>query len=72
MTRAIGFGLMAVGVVLLVLGFSAADSFASEVKEAVTGEPTDRAIWYFVGGVASLVIGAAMAFVPMKKLLPAS
>ncbi|MBC7835410.1 MAG: DUF3185 family protein [Phycisphaerales bacterium] len=68
MIRAIGFGLMAVGIVLLVLGFSASDSFASEVKEAVTGEPTERAIWYFIGGVASLVVGGAMAFVPMKKL----
>lgn len=61
MHRAIGFGLAAVGVVLFVLGVNAADSFASDVSRFFTGEPTDRAVWLMIGGVAAIVVGGVLA-----------
>ncbi|MCA8953640.1 MAG: DUF3185 family protein [Planctomycetes bacterium] len=51
--------LVAAGVVLLIFGFSASDSFASEVKEAFDGTPTDKSIWLLVGGVLCCVAGGA-------------
>ena len=64
MRRPIGLGLVLVGVLLLIFGISEADSFASDVSEFFTGNPTDRAMWLMIGGVAALVIGAGVALAP--------
>ncbi len=58
MRSPIGFALVAVGIVLLVLGISAADSFSSDVSKFFTGSPTDKAVWMMIGGVAALVAGS--------------
>ncbi|MGH8021682.1 MAG: DUF3185 family protein [Opitutaceae bacterium] len=57
MTKGLYIALLIVGVILLVFGFGAADSFSSEVSEAVTGSPSDRSIWLIVLGVIATVIG---------------
>lgn len=64
----VGLVLAAIGVVLLILGINASDSFASDVSRFFTGEPTDRAIWYMLGGIAALVGGLAIAFFPDSAL----
>ena len=58
MYRMLGMALFAVGVVLLVMGVSAADSIGSEFSRLFTGRPTDRSIWLMVGGVVSMIVGA--------------
>lgn len=68
MNKAIGLGLVGVGIVLLVIGVSAADSVASDVSRFFTGEPTDRAIWLLVGGVAAILVGGVMAALPKRAL----
>lgn len=69
MHRAIGLGLLAVGVVLLVIGISAADSFSSDVSRFFTGEPTNRAVWYMIGGVAAIVTGGVVAAMSKRALV---
>lgn len=49
--------LIAVGVILLVYGFSAADSISSGFSELFTGSPSDKAIWLQLGGAVALIIG---------------
>jgi hypothetical protein len=68
MRRIIGVALAAVGVVLLICGISAADSFASDLSRFFTGSPTDRAIWLTIGGVAAIVAGGVAAALPGKAL----
>ena len=68
MRRIIGLAVVGVGVVLLVCGLSAADSFASDVSRFFTGSPTDRAIWLTIGGVAAIVAGGVAAALPNKAL----
>ncbi|HYE07966.1 MAG TPA: DUF3185 family protein [Planctomycetota bacterium] len=60
MRSPLGLALLVVGIVLLVLGISSADSFASDVSKFFTGSPTDKAVWMMVGGVASLIVGAVL------------
>ena len=60
--KAIGMAAVAVGIVLLIFGFDARDSFASDVSEIVDGTPTDRSIWLLAGGAALLLGGLALAF----------
>ncbi|MHC1763794.1 MAG: DUF3185 family protein [Verrucomicrobiia bacterium] len=62
MNKAIGAALLAVGVILLVFGISASESFSSDVSRFFTGSPTDRAMWLFVGGAAALVVGLVLLF----------
>jgi len=68
MRRIIGLALVAVGVVLLIWGFTAADSFASDVSRFFTGSPTDRAVWLTIAGVAAIVAGGVAAALPVKVL----
>jgi Ca2+/Na+ antiporter len=62
----IGIALMVIGGILLVLGFTAADSIASEISEFFTGNPTDRAIWLLLGGAAALVAGLVAVALPRR------
>ena len=57
MTRMLSLALLAGGVVLIIFGISAADSFNSQVSEFFTGSPTDRAIWMLVIGIVLAVAG---------------
>jgi len=66
MNRAIGIGLLAAGIVLLVLGITEADSLSSDFSRFFTGNPTDKSIWLLLGGVASLVVGGVMTFRPAR------
>lgn len=68
MQKVIGLVLVAVGIVLLVLGINAADSPASEISRFFTGEPTDRAIWLLIGGVAAIVGGSVLAVMSRRAL----
>jgi hypothetical protein len=46
-----------IGVVLLIFGISASQSFSSDVSRFFTGSPTDKAVWMTIGGAAALIIG---------------
>jgi hypothetical protein len=58
MNKVLGLALLAVGVVLLVMGFSAADSIGSQFSRFFTGHPTDKSIWLILGGAVSIILGA--------------
>lgn len=68
MTRAIGLALVAVGFVLFIFGMSASESLSSDISRFFTGEPTDRAMWLLVGGVAAIIGGGAMAALPGRRV----
>lgn len=55
--KAIGLGLLAVGIILLVFGLNASDSIGSQMKEFFTGTPTDKSVWMILGGVLLGVVG---------------
>lgn len=61
MYKAIGIALAVAGAALLIWGISASESFASDVSRLFTGEPTDRAMWLTIGGIAALVGGGTLA-----------
>jgi len=65
--KAIGIALLVGGIILLVFGLNASDSFASEVSEVFTGSPTDRSMWMIVLGSVTAVAGLAMAALPASS-----
>ncbi len=55
--KGISAALLVVGIVLVVWGLTAVDSFSSDVSRFFTGSPTNKAMWLLLGGVAASVIG---------------
>jgi hypothetical protein len=60
MNKMFAIALLVGGVVLMVLGVQATDSFSSDVSRFFTGSPTDKAVWMLIGGVVASVMGLAM------------
>ena len=62
MNKLFSIALLVAGVVLIVLGVQATDSFNSDVSRFFTGSPTDKAIWMLIGGIIAAATGFAMTF----------
>jgi hypothetical protein len=62
MNRPLGIGLLAVGIVLIIFGINASDSFGSDVSRFFTGSPTDKAIWLLIGGILASAVGLFLSF----------
>lgn len=67
MTKILSLSLLIVGVVLIVIGISATNSFSSDVSRFFTGSPTDKAVWMLVGGAVAAVAGLTMTFRNWKQ-----
>jgi len=61
MNRAISLTLLVIGVVLIVFGVAAMDSFSSDVSRFFTGTPTDKAVWMLIGGIVAAIVGLSGA-----------
>lgn len=57
MNKIIGLALIVAGAILLYFGYTEYNSTASQVTEMVTGNPTDNAIWFLVGGAVAAIVG---------------
>ena len=57
MNKMISIGLLVGGVVLVVFGIQAMNSFSSDVSKFFTGSPTDKAVWMLIGGLVAAAIG---------------
>ena len=57
MNKPVSLALLVGGIVLIVFGISAADSFSSDVSRFFTGSPTDKAMWMLIGGIIAAVVG---------------
>jgi hypothetical protein len=67
MNKLIGLVLLAGGIVLVIYGISASESFTSDESRFFTGSPTDKAIWMTIGGIAAIIIGLFGLLRPQPK-----
>jgi hypothetical protein len=67
MNKMLSLALLAGGIVLIVLGVQAMDSFGSDVSRFFTGSPTDKSVWMLIGGVVATGAGL-MVFRGGKKV----
>ena len=67
MNNMLSMALLVGGLVLVVLGVVAMDSFSSDVSRFFTGAPTDKAVWMLIGGIVALVAGGATSFRTTKQ-----
>lgn len=59
MNKLVSLALLVGGVILIIVGVNAMNSFSSDVSRFFTGSPTDKAVWMLIGGVLALVVGGA-------------
>ena len=59
MNKLISLAILAGGIVLVVFGVAATNSFSSDISRFFTGSPTDKAIWMLLGGIVAIIIGLA-------------
>ncbi len=62
MNKFISLALIAGGVILIVFGVIAMDSFSSDVSRFFTGTPTDKSIWLLIGGGVAVLAGLSITF----------
>ena len=55
--KLISLVILAVGIVLVIYGVSASESFSSDVSRFFTGSPTDKIMWLMIGGIAAIITG---------------
>jgi len=67
MNKMFSIVLLVGGVVLMILGVQATNSFSSDVSRFFTGSPTDKAIWMLIGGLVAAVMGLAMMLRSSKQ-----
>ena len=60
MKKVIGIALLVGGVIALLYGFKAKDSFESHVTETFTGSPSDNAKWLIIGGAVASAAGLGL------------
>jgi amino acid permease len=59
MNKVISLAILAVGIVLVIYGVAASNSFSSDISRFFNGSPTDKTIWLLIGGVVAIIIGLA-------------
>ena len=57
MNKIVSLALLAGGIVLMIIGINATNSFSSDVSRFFTGSPTDKAVWMLLGGTVAAVVG---------------
>ena len=60
MNRTFSLALLVGGVVLMIIGISATNSFSSDVSRFFTGSPTDKAVWMLIGGIVASIAGLTL------------
>ena len=68
MNRIISLALLAGGVVLMIFGINAMNSFSSDVARFFTGSATDKAVWMLIGGVVATVVGLVWGLRSWKQV----
>ncbi|HXU76951.1 MAG TPA: DUF3185 family protein [Methylomirabilota bacterium] len=62
MNKIVSLALLVGGIVLIIVGVNATNSFSSDVSRFFTGSPTDKAVWMLIGGILAAVIGLVGTF----------
>jgi hypothetical protein len=68
MNKISSIALLVGGVVLMIYGINATNSFSSDMSRFFTGSPTDKAIWMLLGGIALTIVGLGLTFRSWKRV----
>jgi hypothetical protein len=55
--KIVSLALLVGGVVLMIFGINAMNSFSSDVSNFFTGSPTDKSVWMLISGIVLAGVG---------------
>lgn len=67
MNKIVSLALLVGGVILIIFGIQAMNSFSSDVSKFFTGSPTDKAVWMLIGGAVAGVAGLGSLLLSGRK-----
>jgi hypothetical protein len=67
MNKIVSIALLVGGVMLMIFGINATNSFGSDVSRFFTGSPTDKAVWMLIGGAVATVAGLVLTLRNWKQ-----
>jgi len=67
MNKILSLALLIAGIVLIIYGINASESISSDFSRLFTGSPTDRTVWFLVGGIAAAAIGAGGLYRDLRR-----
>ena len=62
MNKPVSLAFLVIGIILVIYGIAALDSFSSDISKFFTGSPTDKTVWLLLGGIFGIIIGSAGLF----------
>ena len=62
MRNVLGLGVIVLGFILVAAGWDSFDSLASRFSRLFHGSAPDRTLWYLIGGVVVVAVGASMVW----------
>jgi hypothetical protein len=57
MNKLLSMAILTGGIILMIVGINATNSFSSDVSRFFTGSPTNKAVWMLIGGIVAALIG---------------
>ena len=60
MNKIVSLALLVGGIVLIITGFNATNSFNADISRFFTGSPTNQAVWMLMGGIVAALVGLTM------------
>ena len=67
MNKIVPLALVIGGVVLIIFGVQATDSFRPDVSRFFTGSPTNKAVWMLIGGIVAAIVGLTLTLRSSKQ-----
>jgi hypothetical protein len=58
MNKTISLALLVGGIILIIYGVNESDSIGSSFSRFFTGNPTDKSMWFLIGGAIAAIVGA--------------
>lgn len=58
MDKTISLAILAGGILLVIFGVGAWNSFSSDISRFFTDTPSDRALWMLIAGIVAAAVGA--------------
>lgn len=67
MNKFVSLAILVAGLIILYFGWQERESAAGQISEAITGQPTDNAMWFLIVGAVLTIVGIGGVLTGLKN-----
>lgn len=67
MNKFVSLAILVAGLIILYFGWQERESALGQASEAITGQPTDNALWFLIVGAILTIVGIGGVLTGLKK-----